>query len=529
MKTAKQTFSQNSFILILSTFIVKIIGAIFKIPLASNMFLGDLGFGYYSIAHDIYMPFYILALSGLPSAVSHITAEYIAKNDLSIYKKFKKIKKTFIIFGVLFSMMTVILSIPFVFSNTGSENAVYSVFAILPSIFLVFIISVYRGYFEGHNNMYPTAISKIIEAVFKLLLGLVMSFVVIRVTHNFALASAAALFAISLGTLFATLYLSIKYKKGFKTVNNTIEDDLSFSVKYIFALALPYVLASLSASIISLLDLITVKSYISGANIDYLQQINLVSSDISTHLYGIRSKAFTLFYLIPTITMSLGISAIPILTNAYVSKDVPTIKNSVNYSLKLISFITFPSAIGLSVLSKPIMELLYSSTDSYSANLLFLYGISALFAGIAIPLTSILQAIGKQKSIVIIVIISIVIKTLVNILAVSNAKINILAAPIGTIVCYIFMLVSLFVILNREVEIDILSTLFKPFLSGLLCGGIAFMIWCINDSKTMTVIAIIVAVIVYLISNFLLKTFTKEEIKSFPLTDKLNFLDKIYK
>lgn len=528
MKTVKHSLTENSIVLIISTALVKIIGAVFKIPLATDTFLGDIGFGYFSVAHDIFMPFYILAISGLPSAVSQITAEYVTKKKYySVKENFKITRKLFFVLGLIFSLLVAILSVPLLFSTSG-QNTLLSILSITPSIFLCFIISAYRGFFEGFNNMYPTAVSKIIEAVFKLILGLVLSYVVINITHNPALASASAMLAISFGTLVSLLYLSLKFKRNGtikKEILDLRENESNITVKNIMILAVPYVLASLSASLVALVDVLTVKTYISNATVNYLevasQNLNVNSSDISTYLYGLRSKAFTIYYLIPTVTMSIGVGALPILTEYRTKNDNISLKNSTNFSLKLISTLTFPAAFGLIALSSPIMNLLYSSSDSLSGNLLLLYGIAAIFAGFAIPLTTIIQALNYQRLAVRSIIIGLIIKIATNIIFVSAPNINIYAAPLGTVFCYLFLSVDLIFVLQRKIgNIDYKNVIVKPFFSAFICGACAFGVSLISSQKTVTMIAILTAILIYFSLLFLLKTFTKNELCDIPFVKK---------
>ncbi len=529
MKTVKHTLTENSIVLIISTAIVKIIGAVFKIPLATDTFLGDIGFGYFSVAHDIFMPFYILAISGLPSAVSQITAEYVTKKKYySVKENFKITRKLFFVLGLIFSLLVVILSVPLLFSSS-EKNTFLSILSIAPSIFLCFIISAYRGYFEGFNNMYPTAVSKIIEAVFKLGLGLVLSYVTINITHNPALASAAAMLAISFGTLISLLYLTLKSKRNNPINNRKIlplsEKDNIITVKNIIILAIPYVLASLSASLVALVDVLTVKTYISNASENYLhialQNPNINLNDISTYLYGLRSKAFTIYYLIPTITMSIGVGALPILTEYRTKNDNVSLNNSTNFSLKLIAAFTFPAAFGLIALSSPIMNLLYSSSDSLSGNLLLLYGIAAIFAGFAIPLTTIIQALNFQRFAVRSISIGLIIKIVSNIVLVSVPKINIYAAPLGTIFCYLLMSVDLIFIIYRKIgRIDFKNAIVKPVVSAAFCGICAFAISTISSQKFVTVLAVLAAIFIYFALLFLSRTFTKNELRDIPFVKK---------
>ena len=528
MNTRKHTLTENSLILIISTAIVKIIGAVFKIPLATNTFLGDIGFGYYSVAHDIFMPFYILAISGLPSAVSQITAEHVSKNKFyAVKKNFKMTKKLFTALGLLFCIAVILFSFPLLISTSG-KNTFLSIITIAPSILLCFVISAYRGYFEGFNNMYPTAISKIIEAVFKLFLGLALSYATIIATQNPALASAAAMLAVSFGTLASWLYLALKLRRNPDISEQNLklaEEESYITVKSIITLAIPYVLASLSASIVSLVDVLTVKVYISNASHGYLQVVtnnfNIGLNDISTYLYGLRSKAFTLYYLIPTVTMSIGVGALPILTEYRTKNNTGDLSNSVSFSLKLISTFTFPAALGMISLSTPIMNLLYSSNDRLSGNLLLFYGVSAVFAGFAIPLTTIIQALDYHHLAVKVIIIGLVIKILFNIALVSIPSINIFAAPLGTAFCYLYMTVNLMIILYKKIGIiDFKNAIFKPFACALICGLSSFIISLISTHKIMTIFAIIFAVVIYFLLLIFSKAFTKAELLNIPLIKK---------
>ncbi len=529
MKSQKQTLSENSVILILSTIIVKIIGAVFKIPLATDTFLGDIGFGYFSVAHDLFMPFYVLAISGLPVAVSHITAQNLAKKYYSTVKNnFFITKKLFIILGFVFSLIISLLAIPLVISSNSGINTLYSIIAVVPSIFLCFIISVYRGYFEGFNNMYPTAISKIIEAVLKLLLGLLLAFVVIKQTSNPAFAAAAAMTAVSIGTLVATVYLHFKFNhnnpiKDLKAEEN--EEFISLSFKSILILAIPFALASLASSLVALIDVFTVKLQIANANDNYLQTVLIQNSniggDISTYLYGIRSKAFTLFNLIPTLTMSLGVGALPVLTHLKTSANKSSLKANISYTLKLISTVTMPAGVGLAVLSLPIMNLLYGDKNALGGNILTIYGITAVFAGFAVPLTTVLQSIGLHYKALKHIIIALLIKTIANTLLAAVATVNIYSVAFGTLLCYCYLcLVYLFIIKKEIPDLPFKNTIFKPLFAAILCGICAYLFSRISSSSIITILSISIGVLIYFVTLIVSRAFTKDEIFSLPILNK---------
>lgn len=532
MKNSKQTLAESSFILIFSTVFVKIIGAFFKIPLASDTFLGEIGFGYYSVAHDLYMPFYTLAISGLPVAVSHLIAEKISKKQQKgAYEIFSLCKKLYIICGIVCSIILAAIAFLFAILSNSGLNTSYAIFMIVPSVFMCFIISLYRGYFEGFSNMRPTAISKIIEALCKLILGLLISLIITKYTGDYALAAAGAMFSITIGTFFSTFYILIKYKRNKYFINLPLpeqsytEDVNKTNVAKIVA---PFVLASLSASLVALLDVFTVKIPIDIAGENYISSLALqygeITGDFSTYLYGIRSKAFTIYYLIPTFTTSLGVGALPVLTRHWAKEEKIKLSENVNYTIKLITTLTFPAAIGMFALSERIMSLLYSTASDLDGKLLQIYSLAGLFAGIAIPLTTVLQSFAKHKQSIIHITIGIILKIAVSLSLVMIPQINILAAPIGTLVCYIYVLISTVISIIKSVgSINYISTFIKPFFSAILCGTSAYFVAKISNSSVVTVAAILVAVFVYCGFILITKTFTNTELKTFPI---LNMVTK---
>ncbi len=527
MKDSKQLLGESSAILVVTTILTKTISAIFKLPLASDAFLGEVGFGYFSVAHDLFMPFYLLAISGLPAALSKITAENLAKkNFLQVKNNFFTARRLFILLGIAFSLLLSLFSIPLVLSK-GSVNSIYSVLAVMPSVFFCFLISVYRGYFEGFSNMYPSAISKIIDSLSKLCLGLIFSFVVIRLTNDPALAAGAAMLAVSFATLVSILYLHLKFKRNNPLDKLTFEKEESFTpltIKALFVLAIPFVIASLASSVVSVIDVFTVNLKLSNADNEYLSVLNAmynnggalqnqIGFDMAAYLYGVKSKAFAIYHLIPTVTMSLGVAALPIISTAVIEKDNAALKDNTQYLIKILSSIAFPAAIGLFVLAGPIMKLLYSSNDPLSGNLLSIYAFTALFSAFVVPFTTLLQALNKHYSALIHIIIGVLIKIVVNVILVMMPTVNIYSAPIGTLACYAYISISFFVLLKLNVKnLAIFKTVLKPLFAALICGGVAFLISNFASNSVVTVIAIFAAIFVYITMLALFRTFTKTEI-----------------
>ena len=169
----KQSLLNGAIILVLSTLVVKVIGLCFKMPLGSM--LGLVGYGYFTSVYAIYTPIYSISMAGLPIAVSRMVAEDVALNRYREARMtLKTARKIFLLVGTAGTLLMVIISIPYAAFISDIRN-LPAMIAVAPSIFFCCYVSAYRGYYEGLRNMIPTAISQVIEALGKLVIGLVFA------------------------------------------------------------------------------------------------------------------------------------------------------------------------------------------------------------------------------------------------------------------------------------------------------------------------------------------------------------------
>lgn len=547
----RQNFDNAAIILLLATVLVKLIGALFKIPLSSDAVLGDLGFGYFACAHDIFVPIYTLAISGFPVAISRIIADFAAQNRWQDIKSVLRVfKGLFLSVGFIVSILMIVLAFPFVRLTDESGQSIYSLLAIAPSFVLCCAVSVYRGYFEGLHNMTIAAISNIIEALVKLVFGLGLAIITLKFTSNLAYAAAAAIIGISLGTLASLVYLYISFKISGGILRDTEQTDglKKFDVKELLKLtvyiSVPIALSSMSSSIVSLIDAITVRWQLSGMDLTgaYSTAItenlnnssNLsVSEILPTFLYGIRSKAFTIYNLIPTLTVAVGVSAIPVLTESFTNKNADGIKENVQSVLKFSSIITFPAAAGFIAIGNKILALLFGEGISaeIGGKMLLIYGIAVLFSGLAIPLTCVLQALDCQKKALYNVLIGIIVKLVLNLILCQNIKMNIFGAVVSTAVCNLIILALNIKTLIKLIGpvLNVKHNLCKPFSAAVLCGITAYGISLISNSRLTTAIAIVVAAVVYMFFLVQFSIFSEQEILKLPMGKALLKVYKAFK
>ena len=564
-QTKQQSFLHGSFILIAATFLAKIISAVYRIPLAR--ILGASGMGYFSTAYDLYTPMYSVAMAGLPTAIARMVAEYSARG------KYKDVKKTlhiaqaafFVTGGVGFALMLFLA-----FTLTGnigflarfkafSPNALPGMICIVPSLLFCCIMSAYRGYFEGLGNMTPTGVSEVFEAAGKLVFGLSIASVVLSRTNNVSYAVAGALFGITVGEALSTLYLFIKYKFfGEKNMPRELyaaapaPDSGGKILKTMIAIAIPVVLGSLVNNVTSLIDVAMVQKQLAvaiGKAPDYFKTVfasfinnetaqmakegktfDLIA-DLPNALYGChRGYAFSVYHLIPTLTTTLGISAIPVLARTWTKKDMGAVKFNVQTIIRTTAVIVMPCGLGMFAISKGILTLLYSGSEAIAiaAPNLRILGICAIFAGLNSPIIAMLQAVGKEVVPLKNVAIGAIIKVVTNYILVGTPVINIYGVPIGTTLCYFYIFAANLYCLVKHTGIkpDFFSILIKPFFAGAVCGVSAFAVYnlvfaILKRNLFATAGAIIGAAVMYVIALSLFKVLESEDILTLPKGDKI--------
>jgi len=570
-----QSFIYGAAVMMISTALVKVIGAIFKIPLTS--IIGVTGMGYFSVAYDLYIPIYTLAMAGLPVAISRIVAERLAqKKYRDVRMNLKVVKRTFLTTGLAGFVIMLGASYPFV-KITGNEDSLLGILVIAPSLLFCCIMSTYRGYYEGFKNMYPTAISSVIEALGKLVIGYTGALVTVSIAKSeyasygtvfgkivesesgdiakalelaiAPYAAAAAILGITAGSALGALYLVLKYRrKG----DDITAEQLAASpdpatakqtFKVLISIAIPVVLGSLTTNIASLIDVAMVQKQLanvmesSGAAIREMYSGCITpeyrDDEVVTMLYGCyKGVAFSIYNLVPTITQVLGVSAIPALATAWAGGKASEVKSSVESVLKISALIAMPCGIGIAVLAGNILPLLYSADSlnelSIATPILQVLGITAVFSGMMVPMTNMLQAIGKQIIPVRNIAIGAVLKIVINYVLVGIPGININGASVGTMVCYVYIFsANLYSLIKySKVRVDAVTVFLKPLTAAISCGAAAYLAaWqlprFISSGSIVTVASIGIAGMVYVIALLLLRAVSYDDVASFPKGAKL--------
>lgn len=578
MPNKKQNFLQGAMVLTAATVIVKIIGAIFKIPLM-NIIGGD-GFGYYNTAYQVFNPLYSLATAGIPVAVARMVSENLA---LGRYRDIRKILNLsmycFIITGTLGSTFMLLGSRFLAEDVINNPGGMYAIAVLSPAVFFFCIMSAYRGYYEGLRNMYPTGISQVVEALAKLILGLGLAVISLKLgmaqflekgtifgkapekaltVDEATLAmmpyvAAAAIGGVMLSTMFGMIYLMLRHRKMGDGIS---EEELFESyppaptkvlLKKLFKIAIPICLAAMAMNLTSLVDLVSLINRLSYAiKIGAETVVGMYEGalpagytldSIPNYLYGVYTgMPITMFNLVPALTIALATAALPAVATTW-ANNKRRIKRSVDMVLKTTTLIAIPAGLGLSVMSREVLELLYPKRlmeIEIAAPMLEVMGIAVIFVSVALPTNSILQGIGKERLPLVFMLVGAAFKLVMNFILVGIPNFNIKAAPYGTLVCYVvIMLLGLSAVCKYgRMRINLLDVFIKPLLASGVCVLICKL--CSNALSTLmpasripTVISLMVAVIVYAVVILLIKGVSKNEIKLLPGGEKcLKILEK---
>lgn len=535
----RRSMQYGTAVLLISAVIVKLIGALFKIPLSSAHCLGDEGFGFFSSAYDLFSPLYSLAMAGLPVAVARTVSEHTAAGRYRDARlSYRLSRKFFLIAGIIGTAVFAALVIPFVRLTDATGKTAPALFAVAPAVLFSCILSAERGYYEGLNNMLPTAVSELTEALCKLILGLGAAFITVRLTGSTVWGAAAAMAGITVGTLFAFLYTRIYAKlKGDGITAEMLENSPepqsgADTFKKMILLTLPIALTSLTVNIPPMIDAFTVKSGLEGLINGGTDLRGIYRSvfengdmpDLSAFpvlLYGIRGKAYTVFNLVPAFTSVIGVGAVPAIAAAAARGNTAELKKNINTVLKTAALISLPAACGLIAIGGRITDFLYDTEASavIGGEMLTLYGLAALFAGFLVPLGGILQAVGRQNAVLLNTAAGTAVKLIVNIIAVSVPKINVMGSALGTVLCFFVIFLLDIAVLIKAVGFapDTANVFLKPLASAAFCGLAARLTVMLGSSRGVTLLAVFAAALVYAALIIALKTVSESD---FPDSDK---------
>ncbi len=526
LHNSSKLFFSGVLILTITNLIVKAIGLMFKIPM--NHIVGDDGMGYYNSAYTIYTFLYMISTAGLPTAVSIMVAESRAAGRIRQVKRVLHVSLAlFFLIGVVGMLVMLLGAGPFS-SLIGAANTKYCIMALAPTLFFICISSALRGYFQGYQSMFPTAVSQLIEAVCKLGVGITLALYAIRMEQPIYIVAAYAAVGLTIGAALGMMFLTFS-KLFFKEKQYDAEyvavsgiDDTVLPqrtlLKRLVIVALPI---TVSASVMSLTNLIDT------AIVQQLLQSTGLTQEAATSLYGnYTSLAVPMFNLPPVLIYPISYSIVPLLSAAKKRGDHERCRLVMESSMRVSMLIGIPCGLGLATLSRPILSLFYrASSVELATPLLTLLAPSTAFICILSVTNAILQANGHERKPLISMLTGACVKIVTNFFLIQF--IGMKGTPISTFLCYLTVTIMNLYFVHKHVGVmPKLSGLFgKPLLAGIACAAAAFFSYALLHGyigdKIATFAAICLAALVYLVLIFLIRGVSGEDVKLLPKGERL--------
>ena len=416
------SFAAGATLLMLSSIIVKLIGVCYKIPLVR--LLGTQGMGYFNAAYDVYALLCVISTTGLPVAVSVVINRYPQQQR----RIFRMSLTIFCLLGLL-GAMAVFIGADRVALWIGAPYAAQSLRFIAPAVLFVCLSGAFRGYYQAKRNMTPTAVSQVIEAAGKLAFGLVFAHIAIRHGGSVATSSAFAVLGLSVGTLLCMLYLMLCNKRTEKLQAGQNDVSGKQLLSQLLAVALPVTLGAVLTGLSKMIDLSLIMRRLQDGGME---------QGTAVAMYGCYSSmVIPLFNVIPALFGSLAMPLVPHLGHAIQKSDRTEQANVLSTAFRWGIAISIPASLGMGMMSRYILELLFAGTGEtqYAVPLLIII-CTAVPASCMITATSaVLQAYGRAWLPMVSTAIGCLIKAASLYVLCAIPQIGILSAPVSTLLC----------------------------------------------------------------------------------------------
>ncbi len=530
-RSVGRSFFSGVLILTVANVIVKLIGLLYTIPL-TNM-LGDEGMGYFNTAYQIYSWLYMFSTAGLPVAMSMMISRFNAEDRQA--EKRKLLLLTLCIFLTVGLLGSAIMA----FCCRGlagfiaADLSYLCILAVSPALFFVCISSTLRGYFQGHSNMLPTAISEILESVGKASLGLFLGGYALKQGLPIYQVAAYSIIGVSAGVAAGAIFLALAKllgKRNGAEINNNISTKSTVTskelLKSLFAIAVPVMISASLLSMSSMLDTLIIIR-------------RLIDTDLAENaaiaMYGnYTAYCVKLFNLPPVLIYPIVNALIPIVSSARAKGDGRRAERIMQTALRLSAVISLPCAFGLATLSEPILKLIFKNGASaeMAAPLLTALAPSIFLIGVMAVSNGILQSCGLQKYTLISMPAGAIVKAigayLLPSLNIGGTPLRMYAAPISTFAFYttVTALNFFFIVKYTDLRISVIKVYLRPFIASVICAvaaaGSYLLLSTPVGEKAAVLLAIAVAAAVYAVALLILGAISREELEMLPLGKKIS-------
>ena len=535
----KQNFLHGAAWLAMSTVIVKIIGALYKLPM--NMIIGAEGYAYFSTAYDIYTVLMTLSTAGLPVAVSRMVSQnYTLGKYNQLRQVYRVARNMFLTLGTVFGLFMA-LGCTQLAHALNQPSAWAAILCLSPSLLLMCVVSAYKGFFSGQGNMRPTSVSQVLESVFKLVIGLALAFVIKELTGNIAYAAGGAILGVTIGTVASMLYMRLKFGPAYKSLPQSEEqaESAGKTLKALLGISIPLVIGSTGTQFLTVLEtglymdrlveLISTNQYMG-----HLVVGEMTAQRVAAGLKGVYNLSQTLFNLPCSFISPLTVSLLPAITAFLTKGDNKEAKETAESASRITGLIALPCAVGLMVLSRPIMALLGGYTGyqlELGSVLLAIQGVMVFLYCFNFLSNCILQSHGKMIMPVVNMVVCGLLRLPAVYLLVSNPALGIVGAPIGAVIGYVgsavmnLLFCRKFLHTRPRIMMNMLRALIPAVIMGVVTWGtyqgLVALVGIDGSRLVLCAVPIVVGVIVYAVSALMFKAIKKEDVLLLPKGEKI--------
>ena len=529
------SFLVQGSILAIASLVSRVIGLVYRIPLTA--IIGDHGNDYYSCAYEIYSLLLLISSYSLPMAVSKMVSARISNGEKqNAYRVFKG--------AMIFALFTGTVACVIVFF--GAEEltrlfktplGVYALQVLAPTLIIVAVLGVFRGFFQGMGTMIPSAVSQIIEQIVNAVVSVGAAYVLFaygrriatvlgsKEHYDAAYGAAGGTLGTSAGALCGLAFIIFvfsmflpKFRKAMRR-ENKIGKKQPESYRVIFGILIgtivPVLMSTTIYNMVSIVDQWLFK------NIATIQGYS--ATDVS-EWWGIFSGKYRVLTNVPiSISTALAASCVPALAAAFAQKDEEQVRSKISMSMRFIMVVAMPCTAGIMVLADPIIQLLFPGSSPLAGHLLQAGGISVIFYSISTLSNAVLQGIDRMRIPVRNASVALVFHAGVIAVGMFGLKLNIYGICVGTIAFSLIMCIlnGMSVRKYSGFKPDVTKTFIKPAIASVIMGVVVYAAYFVchkvsHSNAVSTVMAVLVGMIVYAAALLLIKGLTEEELHSFP-------------
>ncbi|MEA4927083.1 MAG: polysaccharide biosynthesis protein [Candidatus Limiplasma sp.] len=505
--------------------ICKVIAVLYRIPLA--WLIGEQGIGTFQLVFPTYNLLLTLSSAGLPVAISRMVSYSLAQNDpRNAHRTFRNALSVLTLLGALGTLLMIVFN-PFLSDRVGDPETQMGFVAIAPALVIVCTMSAFRGLMQGQQNMNPTAMSQLIEQISKVLISLPLAYVGSRVGMtdpqkiNIGYAAAGALLGNSIGEACALFYMTIIYRKNKPVLLRHPQDETippinrGQMLKRLFSLAIPITLAACIVPLASFID--------SGMVVNNLIYSAGFAREEARAMYGRYSGYVINLINVPTaLAQAISMSLVPAVSAGMARKDWKTVRMQSHTGLRMAFLIGLPCSVGMSMLSREILTMIYSFPTrealNQTAELLSMSSYTIVLFTVVQASSGILQGLRKQRIPMYTLLLGVALKILMNYNLIGIREINIYGAPMGSLICYLVsMLPNLYYVHKyARLPYDPVRIFFKP-LGATACMGAVLWLFkrLLPASRGITLLLILLGVVAYAAFGLLLGALNQADLKPF--------------